>query len=167
VPLAPDRTTTEDARVGNTRHIAATRLESGRAECLSGACQTTTQTRTIGRDEAKRRPSRLTALDVGSAAAAGDPVAVELIREGGRQLGRVLAGLVSFVNPGLIVIGGGVAGLGHVLLAEIRSVVYRQSLPLATQNLPIVMSELGGLAGVIGAARLGSEAVMGAPIQLD
>jgi len=110
---------------------------------------------------------RLTALDVGSAAAAGDPVAVELIREGGRQLGRVLAGLVSFVNPGLIVIGGGVAGLGHVLLAEIRSVVYRQSLPLATQNLPIVMSELGGLAGVIGAARLGSEAVMGAPIQLD
>ncbi len=94
-------------------------------------------------------------------------MAVELIREGGRQLGRVLAGLVSFVNPGLIVIGGGVAGLGHVLLAEIRSVVYRQSLPLATQNLPIVMSELGGLAGVIGAARLGSEAVMGAPIQLD
>lgn len=110
---------------------------------------------------------RLTAVDVGSAAAAGDPVAVELIREGGRQLGRVLAGLVSFVNPGLIVIGGGVAGLGHVLLAEVRSVVYRQSLPLATQNLPIVMSELGGLAGVIGAARLGSESVMGAPIQLD
>ena len=36
--------------------------------------------------------------------------------------GSVLANLVSFFNPGLIVIGGGVAGLGHALLAEIRSV---------------------------------------------
>ena len=45
------------------------------------------------------------------------------------------------------------AGLGHSLLAEIRSVVYRRSLPLATGNLPIVLSELGGEAGVVGAAR--------------
>jgi glucokinase-like ROK family protein len=106
---------------------------------------------------------RLTAVDVGIAAAAGDPVSVEIIREGGRRLGHVLAGLVSFINPGLIVIGGGVAGLGHVLLAEVRSVVYRQSLPLATGNLPIVMSELGDLAGVIGAARLVSDVVLSAP----
>ena len=62
---------------------------------------------------------------------------------GGRRLGLVLAGLVSFFNPGLVVIGGGVAGLGHPLLAEIRSVVYRRSLPLATGNLPVVLSELG------------------------
>ncbi|MDQ3786926.1 MAG: sugar kinase, partial [Actinomycetota bacterium] len=30
--------------------------------------------------------------------------------------------------------------------------VYRRSLPLATGNLPIVLSELGDLAGVTGAA---------------
>ena len=76
--------------------------------------------------------------------------------------GSVLASLVSFFNPGLIVIGGGVAGLGHALLAEIRSVIYRQSLPLATGNLPVVLSELGGDAGVIGAARLISDAVYAA-----
>ena len=46
------------------------------------------------------------------------------------------------------------------LLAEVRSVVYRRSLPLATGNLPIVLSELGGTAGVIGAARLVSESVL-------
>jgi len=105
----------------------------------------------------------LSAVDVRIAAEQGDPVAVEMIRDGGRRLGRVLAGLVSFVNPGLIVIGGGVAGLGHVLLAEVRSAVYRESLPLATGNLPIVLSELGDLAGVIGAARLVSESVLGSP----
>jgi glucokinase-like ROK family protein len=103
---------------------------------------------------------RLTAADVGVAAQAGDPVAVALIRDGGHRLGQVLASLVSFFNPGLVVIGGGVAGLGHPLLAEIRSVVYRRSLPLATGNLPIVLSELGDTAGVIGAARLVSDSVL-------
>ena len=42
-----------------------------------------------------------------------------------------------------MVIGGGVTGLGHTLLAAIRTQVYRQSLPLATGNLPIVLGELG------------------------
>lgn len=103
---------------------------------------------------------RVTAEDVGHAAAAGDPVALALVRDGGRRLGQVLASLVSFFNPGLVVIGGGVAGLGHRLLAEVRSVVYRRSLPLATGNLPIVLSELGDTAGVVGAACLVSDSVL-------
>jgi predicted NBD/HSP70 family sugar kinase len=94
----------------------------------------------------------LAASDVATAVAAGDGAAVGLVRDGGRRLGQVIASLVSFVNPGMVVIGGGVAGLGHQLLSEVRSVVYRRSLPLATGNLPIVLSELEGKAGVIGAA---------------
>lgn len=105
------------------------------------------------------RAGALTAADVAAAAAAGDPAAVAMIREGGRRVGQVLASLVSFFNPGLVVIGGGVAGIGHALLAEIRGVVYRRSLPLATGNMPIVLSELGGEAGVVGAARLISDRV--------
>jgi glucokinase-like ROK family protein len=102
----------------------------------------------------------VTAVDVGAAAAAGDPVAVEMVRDGGRRLGFLLAGLVSFFNPGMVVIGGGVAaGLGHPLLAELRSVVYRRSLPLATGNLPLVLSEMGEAAGVVGAARLVSDSL--------
>ncbi|GLW20416.1 MULTISPECIES: ROK family transcriptional regulator [Microbispora] len=99
----------------------------------------------------------LTAEDVGAAAASGDAAAVRMVREGGRHVGLVLASLVSFFNPGLVIIGGGVAGLGHALLAEVRSVVYQRSLPLATGNLPIVLSELGGTAGIVGAARLISD----------
>lgn len=100
---------------------------------------------------------RLTAADVAAAGAAGDGTALELIRVGGARTGQVIAGLVSFFNPGLVVIGGGVTGLGHTLLASIRTQVYRQSLPLATGNLPIVLGELGQAAGVTGAARLISD----------
>ena len=99
----------------------------------------------------------LSAKDVADGAAEGDVVCIRLIREGGRRVGGVLAALVSFANPSMIVIGGGLAQLGHVLLAEIRSVVYRRSLPLATGNLPVVLSELQGRAGVSGAAVLASD----------
>jgi glucokinase-like ROK family protein len=109
-----------------------------------------------------KRTKTLTAADVAAAATAGDPIAVGMIRDGGRRVGQVLAGLVSFFNPGLVVIGGGVAGIGHALLAEIRAVVYARSLPLATGNMPIVLSELGGEAGVVGAARLISDHVFSA-----
>jgi glucokinase-like ROK family protein len=99
------------------------------------------------------------ARDVADGAAEGDLTCIRLIRDGGRRLGGVLATLVSFSNPSMIVIGGGLALLGHVLLAEIRSVVYRRSLPLATGNLPVVLSELGSRAGVTGAAVLASDTV--------
>lgn len=100
---------------------------------------------------------RLGAADIATAASAGDGTSLDLIRDGGARVGQVIAGLVSFFNPGLVVIGGGVTGLGHTLLASIRTQVYRQSLPLATGNLPIVLGELGQVAGVTGAARLTSD----------
>ncbi len=99
----------------------------------------------------------VTARDVAEGAAEGDVTCIRLIRDGGRRVGGVLATLVSFANPSMIVIGGGLAQLGHILLAEIRSVVYRRSLPLATGNLPVVLSELGPRAGVTGAAVLASD----------
>ncbi|GAA3961488.1 ROK family transcriptional regulator [Actinoplanes auranticolor] len=97
------------------------------------------------------------ARDVADGAAEGDVTCIRLIRDGGRRVGATLATLVSFANPSMIVIGGGLAQLGHILLAEIRSVVYRRSLPLATGNLPVVLSELGARAGVSGAAVLASD----------
>ncbi|MFD9872568.1 ROK family protein [Streptomyces niveus] len=103
----------------------------------------------------------LTALDVAECADGGDNTSVNLVRAGGHRVGQVLATLVSFMNPSMIVIGGGLTGLGYPLLAEIRSVVYKRSLPLATGNLPIVMSELGPRAGVVGAALLASELAYG------
>ncbi|MBM0261113.1 ROK family protein, partial [Micromonospora sp. 4G55] len=99
----------------------------------------------------------LTMADVAGAAAEGDPAAQAVVRDAARRLGQVLVGLVSFVNPGIVIIGGAPDGLGHTLLAEIRAVVYRRSAPLTTGTMPIVLSDLGERAGVVGAARLISE----------
>src|SRR3954471_16753069 len=55
----------------------------------------------------------VTARAVADGAAEGDVTCIRLIRDGGRRVGGVLAGLVSFINPSMIVIGGGLAGLGH------------------------------------------------------
>ena len=74
----------------------------------------------------------------------------------------MLASLVSMLNPSLI-IGGGVSHIGNALLAEIRSAVYQRSLPLATRNLPIVMSELDNVAGVTGASATAAEGVLAVP----
>ena len=97
---------------------------------------------------------RVTARDVAQAAQAGDPRALELLQGSGRRVGGVLAGLVNFFNPSLIVIGGAVANAGDAYLASIREVVYARSLPLATRDLLIRFSSLGGLAGVTGAAAM-------------
>jgi glucokinase-like ROK family protein len=144
----------------------------GNTGCLEAFCggaalarDALTTARSGGSEELARllaQAGTLTAADVATAAAAGDPVAVGMVRDAGRRVGAVLAGLVSFFNPGLVVIGGRMAGFGHPLLAEIRGVVYRRSLPLATGNMPIVLSELGGEAGVVGAARLISDRVFSA-----
>jgi glucokinase-like ROK family protein len=107
-----------------------------------------------------REAGTVTAVDVSTAATDGDPYAMGMVRDGARRVGQVLAGLVSFFNPGLVVIGGGVAGMGHSLLAEIRGVVYRSSLPLATGDMPIALSEMGDQASLVGAARLISDHIL-------
>jgi predicted NBD/HSP70 family sugar kinase len=66
----------------------------------------------------------------------------------------MLASVVNFFNPSLIVIGGGVAQSGDLLLAAIRETVYRRSLPLATRDLLVQRSSLGEVAGVIGASAM-------------
>ncbi|WP_408898294.1 ROK family protein [Nocardioides sp. R1-1] len=92
--------------------------------------------------------------DVVTLVRAGDQAAVQAVRQGGRDLGEVVAALVNLVNPSVIVIGGALAAAGEGLLAGIREVVYQRSLPLATEHLHITTSRAGERAGVIGAAAL-------------
>jgi len=96
----------------------------------------------------------LSAEDVARAASSGDPAAVALLQTAGRRVGSMLASVVNFFNPSLIVIGGGVANSPDQLMAAIRESIDRRSLPLATRDLSIQRSSLGGLAGVIGASSM-------------
>ena len=97
---------------------------------------------------------RVTAEDVARAASFGDPVAIGMLQAAGHRVGLMLASVVNLFNPSLIVVGGGVAQGGDLLLAAIRETVYRRSLPLATRDLVVQRSSLGGLAGVVGASEM-------------
>ncbi len=103
--------------------------------------------------------SKLTAVDVGRAAAEGDRVANEIIQDSGRIIGEVLASLVNFFNPSLILIGGGVNHIGHQFLASIRRGILHRSLPLSTRHLRVDTSPMGTSAGIIGAIALAMEHV--------
>ena len=92
------------------------------------------------------------AADLGAAAMHGDAFAVETYGRTGRHIGAMLATLVNFYNPSLVIIGGGVASVGDLLLASIRETVYRRSLPLATRDLRIARAALGDQSGLHGAA---------------
>ncbi|WP_199522531.1 ROK family protein [Geodermatophilus marinus] len=96
----------------------------------------------------------LTAADVTRAADRGDVAARLLLARAGRLIGGTLATLISFYNPGLVVLGGGVVAAGDHVLAAIRESVYRRSLPLATRTLRIEPSLLGESAGLVGAVHL-------------
>lgn len=96
----------------------------------------------------------------------GDVVAARAIRDAGREIGEVLATCVSLLNPSVIVVGGILAQTAETLLAGIREVVYRRSLPLATGDLQIVASKTAGHAGVIGAATMVIQHVLSAE-QID
>ncbi|GAA5202422.1 ROK family protein [Microbacterium jejuense] len=90
--------------------------------------------------------------DVVTLVRTGHPAAITATRQAGREVGEVLATVVNMLNPSVIVIGGSVARAGEHLLAGVREVVYRRSIPLATQHLGIVQSQAGETAGVLGAA---------------
>jgi predicted NBD/HSP70 family sugar kinase len=100
--------------------------------------------------------------DVVALVRAGDLEASRAVREAGRRIGGVLAACVSLLNPSVIVIGGQVAEAGEHLIAGIREVVYRRSLPLATQHLRIAASRTMGRAGVLGASAMAADHVLSA-----
>jgi predicted NBD/HSP70 family sugar kinase len=106
----------------------------------------------LARRMADGKADALLAADLAEAAAFGDPFAVEVFGGVGRHIGQMLAMLVNFYNPALIVLGGGVANAGDLLLASVRQAIYSRSLPLATRDLRISRSVLGDKGGLYGAA---------------
>ena len=101
-----------------------------------------------------------TGQDVVDLVRGGDPTAIAVVRDAGRDIGEVVATMVNLVNPSVVVIGGLLAGAGEHLLAGIREVVYLRSLPLATAQLRIEASRAGTEAGVLGAVALAVDHVL-------
>jgi glucokinase-like ROK family protein len=96
----------------------------------------------------------VTVRDIIAAAGRGDTVSLAMLIRSGRLVGRVLAALVNFYNPSLIVMGGQVSWGDDVFLSELRRTVFGRSTTLATRDLRITTSPLGNRAGLLGAAFL-------------
>jgi glucokinase len=77
-----------------------------------------------------------------------------MIAQTGEYLGLALANLVSILNPEMIVVGGGVAAAGNLLLAPARDTMRQWAQPLAGKQVRIVRSRLGGRAALLGMAKM-------------
>ena len=93
----------------------------------------------------------LTALDVVRAARRGDLLAQQIMMEAGGYLGIAIASLVNVFNPGMVIIGGGVAQMGDLLLDPIRQIVRERSLRSAAQAVRISAAVLGRRSSSMGA----------------
>ncbi len=82
---------------------------------------------------------------------AGEPEAVEVVRENARYVGIGLGNLVNIFAPPLIVIGGGMALAGEEYINLIRKSVQENAIPPCREGLEIVPAQLKGEAGFIGA----------------
>ncbi|MET1087733.1 MAG: ROK family transcriptional regulator [Arthrobacter sp.] len=90
----------------------------------------------------------------------GNLQAIQALRQAGRDLGDVLATVVNLLNPSTIVIGGSLGQAGEHLMAGVREVVYRRSLPLATTHLRIGLSVAGDRAAILGASQMVTQYVL-------
>ncbi len=87
-------------------------------------------------------------------ALAGDAVSKEVIENAGRYLGIAIANLINLMNPGIIVLNGVLMDAGDLIMQEVRASIKERTLPLRSENTPLVASKLGKDVVAIGAATL-------------
>jgi predicted NBD/HSP70 family sugar kinase len=90
-----------------------------------------------------------TVRDLSRLEISGTPQARRAVADAARHIGDVLAAVVSFHNPSVIVVGGPLTPY-HELIAGIRSGIYDRALAAATKSLRIETSHLSHKAGTNG-----------------
>jgi predicted NBD/HSP70 family sugar kinase len=94
--------------------------------------------------------------EVVAAAQDGSPSALRSLEDAGFHLGWGIGSLVNILNPSMIVVGGDLARAGELLLEPARAGLRRHALD-AVAATPIVVSQLGHRASLIGAVLLAAE----------
>jgi glucokinase len=96
--------------------------------------------------------------EVVAAARRGDDRSVEALRTAAAYIGIAIANLTIFLTPQRVVVGGGVAEAGELLLEPLRAEVKRRAGRVAPLDaIEIVPATLGADAGAVGAALAGGE----------
>ncbi len=140
----------------------------GRTGCLEAYCSATGVARTAREFlEIRTEPSLLrniqiediTSKDVYDAAMAGDKLAKEIFNYTGEILGEAFADMVAFSSPQAIILFGGLAKSGDLLLKPLKETFDKSVMPIFKGKTKILISELKESdAAVLGASALGWEA---------
>jgi len=96
----------------------------------------------------------ITPYIVAEAAKQGDAVAKRIFTIMGEYIGTGLASVVNLLNPEKIIIGGGVADAGEILLNPIKETILKRAMQISGSTVQVVPAQLGNTAGVIGASLL-------------
>jgi len=92
---------------------------------------------------------------VGSAAMAGDKVAISIVERAGYILGLGMVSLLHVFNPEILVFGGGVSNIGELLFAPMRAAIEKYTIdPMYWKNLRIERAALGDNVSLVGAGAL-------------
>lgn len=140
----------------------------GRTGCLEAYCSATGVARTAREFlEVRTEPSTLrnlqiediTSKDVYDAAVAGDKMAKDIFNYTGTILGEAFADMVSFTSPQAIILFGGLAKSGDLLMKPLQTAFDKSVMPVFKGKTKILLSELKESdAAVLGASALGWEA---------
>lgn len=96
----------------------------------------------------------LEAKDIFDAAKEGDAFSLDLVDYEAEYLAMGIANILNIINPETIVLGGGVALAGDILLDPLRKKLEKYALPVTLEDLKIVQGILGNEAGIKGAVGL-------------
>ena len=162
-----------DGFAGELGHLVVKRNNGrvcgcGRTGCLEAYCSATGVARTAREFlELRSEPSALrnlsvediTSKDVYDAAMAGDKMAKEIFEYTAKILGDSLADMVAFSSPQAIILFGGLAKSGDLLLKPLKEEFEKALFPIFKNKVEILVSELKESdAAVLGASALGWEA---------
>lgn len=140
----------------------------GRSGCLEAYCSATGVARTarefleIRNEHSSLRNipvDEITSKDVYDAAVAGDKLAKEIFEYTGTVLGEALADMITFSSPQAIILFGGLAKSGELLMRPLKEAFDKNVLNIYKGKTKILLSEMKESdAAVLGASALGWEA---------
>jgi len=104
-------------------------------------------------DLIKKDGGQIKSRSLAEAVRNNDKVVLSAIRKAIFYLGIAVGGVINFLNPEMIILGGGVVqAMEDFYLAEVHKTAIDYSFPYASQGVRIVSARLGDDAGVLGAA---------------
>lgn len=97
---------------------------------------------------------KLEAKDVFDCAKAGDKFSIDIVNYVGNYLGMGIGNLLNVINPEIIILSGGLALAGDILLEVVKKNLTQYAMPITLKDLEIKLGELGNDAGIKGGIAL-------------